>query len=233
LNDRTCAEQIVGRERRERVSQLHGAAKGALIRAAASTQPLGGTILNGWCPKSEILMRRLPIRLFVAVLTFAIGVVVSSFWFAYRLPAVVTLGIPLCAGPPNYETTSSVPCSGTNLSALSSLPVVRYCDLVGHSSSHNNQIVRVRGIYSFNMENSALYDPACPDEDAWTWVEVETCSNFDEHSANLRRNQVAEVVFLGRFSGPSEQGYGHLNGYRYKLSVMRVEEMKPLALDAR
>jgi len=33
-------EQIVGRERRGRVSQLLGAADGALIRAAASTQPL-------------------------------------------------------------------------------------------------------------------------------------------------------------------------------------------------
>jgi len=35
-------QQIVGRERRERLSQLVGAAKGALIRAAASTQTFGG-----------------------------------------------------------------------------------------------------------------------------------------------------------------------------------------------
>jgi hypothetical protein len=33
--------KIVGRERRERVSQLAWWAEGALIRAAASTQPLG------------------------------------------------------------------------------------------------------------------------------------------------------------------------------------------------
>src|SRR5205814_9812096 len=38
-----AAQQIVGRERRQRLSQLACAAKGALIRAAASTQPLGGT----------------------------------------------------------------------------------------------------------------------------------------------------------------------------------------------
>ncbi len=34
----------VGRERRERVSQLVRCGGGALIRAAASTQPLGGII---------------------------------------------------------------------------------------------------------------------------------------------------------------------------------------------
>ncbi len=35
----TVAEQIVGRERRERVSQLAWCGAAALIRAAASTQP--------------------------------------------------------------------------------------------------------------------------------------------------------------------------------------------------
>lgn len=177
-------------------------------------------------------MRRLSVRLMVALLTFGMGVVVAGFWFAYRLPAVETLGLPLCAGPPKYETTS-VPCSGTDFSALSDLPVIPYCDLVRNSSNYDNQIIRVRGIYYFNMENSALENPACRSQDAWTWVVAEPYSNFDRSSEPLKRNQPAQVVFLGRFFGPDKQGYGHLNGYRFKLSVMRVEEMKPLAPDAR
>jgi len=47
VND--VVEQIVGRERRERVSQLACAAKGALIRAAASSPPLGGFLLSLLC----------------------------------------------------------------------------------------------------------------------------------------------------------------------------------------
>jgi len=41
LTNRKRAQQIVGRERRERVSQLAWCGEGALIRAAASTQPFG------------------------------------------------------------------------------------------------------------------------------------------------------------------------------------------------
>jgi hypothetical protein len=41
-----AAQQIVGRERRERVSQLLGAAQSALIRAAASTQTFGASWLQ-------------------------------------------------------------------------------------------------------------------------------------------------------------------------------------------
>lgn len=177
-------------------------------------------------------MRRLPVRLMVLLVTFGIGVVVDGFWFAYRLPAVVTLSLPLCAGPPKYETTS-VPCSGTDFSALSGLPVIPYCDLVRNSSNYDNQIIRVRGIYYFNMENSALDDPDCRSQDAWTWVQSEPYSNFGQSSEPLKRNQPAQVVFLGRFSGPDKPGYGHLNSYRFKLSVMRVEEIKPVPWDAR
>ena len=169
---------------------------------------------------------RLPAtRLLIAFLAFGIAVAIAVFCLAHRRPSEDANGLPLC------ETSSHRSVFGFSLS--SGLPVIPYCDVVREASTYNNHLVCVRGIYSFNMENSALDDPACRNEDSWTWVESEPSSNFMGSSPELQRNQPAEVVFLGRFSGPSNEGYGHLNGYRYNLLVWRVDEMKPLPLNGR
>jgi hypothetical protein len=183
-------------------------------------------------------VRRLTFRLAVALLTFSVGVAVVGFWFVHRfdavqIDAVQTLGLPPCASPPDYEMVS-VPCAAPDLSVFSRLPVIEYCDLIREAASHANQVIRVRGIYVLGMEQSALYDPACRSEDSWTWVDVETYSNFQDAIglANLRRGYSAEAIFLGKFSGRSDNGYGHLDCCPYKLSVMRVEEIKYLVSDA-
>jgi hypothetical protein len=179
-------------------------------------------------------MRRSISTLGVGVFIFLVGVSAVAFWFAYRSPATETLGLPPCAGPPDYEMTS-VPCSEPDLSVFLNLPVAEYCDVVRNSARHSDQIVRVRGKYFFNMENSALYDPACRNDDSWTWVDYEPYSNFEDarRAAGLRPAVEAQVVFLGKWSGPSAEGYGHLNGYRYKLSLLRVEAVKATASNAR
>jgi len=173
-------------------------------------------------------MRTLPKIFLVVVPIVVIGFVVTGFWFAHHLSAEVEIPTLPCLGPPAYEIPN-VPCSGTDLSALANLPVIGYCDLIRDGRTRNNEIVRLRGIYSFNMENSALDDPACRNEDSWTWVEAESYSNFNSSTVGLKRNQPAEVVIAGRFSGPNKEGYGHLNGYRYQLIVVNVDEFKPLA----
>src|SRR5215210_7638870 len=132
---------------------------------------------------------RLTFRLTIALLTFAVGVAAAIFWYAYRRPSVQTLENPPCASPPNYEMPP-VPCSGIDSSALSSLPVIPYCDLVRNVARYENRIIRVRGIYSFNMENSAMDDPVCRSEEAWTWVEFEPYSNIEESMKPFDANGV-------------------------------------------
>jgi hypothetical protein len=78
------------------------------------------------------------------------------------------------------------------------------------------------------MENSALGDFGCG-QNIWTWVAANPDSNFMDAIVNLNRGQRADAVFLGRLSGPNNEGYGHLNGYRYQLIVMNVDELKPLS----
>jgi hypothetical protein len=182
-------------------------------------------------------MRVLAPRLIIASLAFTVALAGVVFWIAYRTstPAVQSLGLPPCASPPTYDVVS-VPCVDPDLSVFASLPVIQYCDLVYDSAHYENKIVRVRGVYSFSMENSSLDDPTCR-----SWIEFEPYSRFDEitmpffdtNGARMKSGGSAEVIFLGKFSGPSDVGYGHLNGCRYHLSVMKVEEMKALALNVR
>jgi hypothetical protein len=187
----------------------------------------------------QFQMRVLTSRLIITSLAFTIVLAGAGFWFAYRSD-VQTLGLPPCASPPNYELIS-IPCADPDLSVFANMPVIPYCDLIRDPARYQNKIVRVRGVYSFNMENSTLDDPTCRSENAWTWIESEPYSRFDEsmkpfydtYGTRMKSGGNAQVIFLGKFSGPSDEGYGHLNGCRYELSVMRVEEMKALALNAR
>ena len=185
-------------------------------------------------------MKRITSRLVVAIATFVIGVTVAGAWLVYRSPAIKTLELAPCASPPDYEMVS-VPCSPPDLSVLSSTPIVEYCDLVRSGVQYHNRVVRLRGVYWSNMENSAIEEPSCRTASALTWVEAEPYSNFDEgmkpiyqlYGSKAKTRAKAEVVFLGKFSGPSSEGYGHLNGYRYRLRVMKVEDVRPLPNDSR
>jgi hypothetical protein len=179
-------------------------------------------------------MRAPTSRLIIASLTFTIAVAGAGFWLASRAPDVQTLGLTPCASPPNYELVS-VPCTAPDLSLFAKMPVIAYCHLIRDPVHYDNKIVRVRGIFSMGTETSVIEDPVCRSENAWTWVFSEPYSHFDDalSAADIRRGDSAEVVFLGKFSGPNDEGFGHLSGYRYQFSVMKVEEMKPLPQIAR
>ena len=191
---------------------------------------VGRNKLEGLVSNPQIQMRVPTSRLIIASLTFTIAVAGAGFWFAYRAPVVQTLGLAPCASPPNYELVS-VPCTAPDLSVFAKTPVIAYCDLVRDPARYEKRIIRVRGTFSVGMESSALEDPLCRSENAWTWVVSEPYSNFGDalSAANIRRGDSAQAVFLGKFSGPNDEGFGHLNGYRYQLSVMKVEEMKSLS----
>src|ERR1051325_7107974 len=161
-------------------------------------------------------MRRVVIGLLVAVFTFCVGYVALHVVNS-NADAIVDTLYP---GPSAYPTK-------LDLSEFASLPVISYCDLVRDTTNRFEQLVRVRGVFSYNMENSALGDEACG-QNIWTWVEAEPRSNFMRAIARLKPGQRADALFVGRLSGPNYEGFGHLNGYRYRLEVVNVEELKPL-----
>ena len=162
-------------------------------------------------------MRRIVIGLLFAIFTFCAGYLAVRLVNSYADIIVDTV----------YPGPSANP-SPTDLSEFARLPVISYYDVVRDPTNRFEQIIRVRGTYSHDMENSALGDFGCG-QNIWTWVAADPDSNFMQAIVNLKRGQRADAVFLGRLSGPNNEGYGHLNGYRYQLIVMNVDELKPLS----
>src|ERR1051326_2653142 len=160
-------------------------------------------------------MRRIVIGLLIVGSTFFVGYIVVHVVNSYA-DTIVNAFYP---GPSADPTPA-------NLSEFANLPESPYCHLIREMTKRSEQIVRVSGTYSYDMENSALGDYACG-QNIWTWVEAEPSSNFMRAIANLKRGERAHAVLLGRLSGPNDEGYGHLNGYRYRLLVLSVDELKP------
>src|SRR5258708_9570377 len=130
-------------------------------------------------------MRRILIGLLVAASTFLVGYIVVRVLNFYADPIVNTF----------YPGPSANP-TPVDLSEFASLPEIPYCHLIRETSKRSEQIVRVSGTYSYDMENSALGDYSCG-ENIWTWVESEPSSNFMRATASLKRGERAHAVFLG------------------------------------
>src|SRR5262244_3608874 len=118
-------------------------------------------------------MRRVGIGLLVALLTFCVGYLGVRVVNSYADTIVDTL----------YPSPSANP-TKLDLSEFAKLPVISYCDLVRDTTKRFEQMVRVRGVYVYDMENSALGDSACG-QNIWTWVEAEPRSNFMRAAASL------------------------------------------------
>jgi hypothetical protein len=40
----------------------------------------------------------------------------------------------------------------------------------------------------------------------------------------------ARVTAVGRFDGPNNSGYGHLSGYRFRFTIIRIEQVSAVTL---
>ena len=49
---------------------------------------------------------------------------------------------------------------------------------------------------------------------------------FGRALADFRWGDQADVIFLGKLTGPTKEGIGHLGGYHYNLDVLKVEQAR-------
>jgi hypothetical protein len=126
-------------------------------------------------------------------------------------------------GPPSMSST------------VANAPEVSFCELVRNSARHDRAVVRTNAILRVDRENQVLYDPRCDHGDSYVWADFDpSCVYSNEQVKStlaelLRRTAQAptryvQVALVGRFEGPTTDGYGHLDGYRYRFSIMRVEQ---------
>jgi hypothetical protein len=139
------------------------------------------------------------------------------------------------AGPKPEELAWPPPLSAV----VEKAPTVDFCELVGNPQQYNNKVVRTEAVFSTNKENVVLYSLECDHPHKNVWVEFDASYVYTDESVLKKLEQVlcprtqcsvsqALVRVVGRFEGPREHGYGHLDGYRFKFSIMRLEQAEAL-----
>jgi len=158
-----------------------------------------------------------------------------------RLQFYVTIiGFLLAFSTPACNTRSSTMPESSGLEvppsiaqAVAKAEDVRFCDLISKPERYNNKIVRTEAVFYANHENSALYSPECLDTTNYVWTDFDLSYDYSDESVMKKFSELrcphvpcpsgkAKVTVVGRFEGPSQEGYGHLNGYRFRIVIMRI-----------
>ena len=143
---------------------------------------------------------------------------------------------------------------GQSIAQTDDVVTIDYCDLVKDAEKHDKKIVRVNGQYIVGFEASILRNDKC--ENSSSWVEFDDSFERATNSEILKKfNQltdttpkktkdggiiypagIAEVTIIAEFFGikPSQTiggrkftfGFGHLNGFDYKLKVLQIENVQ-------
>ena len=142
------------------------------------------------------------------------------------LAVVTALAVTFQNGDTTKRTSRQLP---------DSVPSVDLCQING---KYDHKLVRVRGLYRNDFEESSLSSPNCHVPHL-TWVD------FDDSYPSCTKERVrkkidrirktngqpsVDVVFVGRFEfgGDRSGGYGHLDQYLTRLVVTCVEDVRPL-----
>lgn len=114
---------------------------------------------------------------------------------------------------------------------------VTFCDLVANPELYNGKIIRTQATAVTTFEVAFLYDLPCNREGAWTYFEAtndESSKAIEVLLGEFVRGKArrAKMTISGRFDGPSKEGYGHLNSFRFRFLIMNVEKGEPVPPDA-
>jgi hypothetical protein len=139
---------------------------------------------------------------------------------------------------------------------LASATTVDFCDLVHRAAVYDQKLIRVRALYIAGFEGSQFRKLDCDDKDVWVEFDpslernskrkvFKTFSRLTDTSPVVtpgggldHPTRTVEVVAVGRFDGARQsykvgnmtrtQGYGHLNGFDFRFTVLLIEEVKAL-----
>jgi hypothetical protein len=108
--------------------------------------------------------------------------------------------------------------------------------MIRDPESYDQQVIRTQAVYFRNMENQRLEDASCPNKDRNVWVEFTPSYVYTDEALKKKLDETlcatspcptgrARVTVVGRFDGPDEGPYGHLDEYRFRFSVIRLEKV--------
>lgn len=106
---------------------------------------------------NRIVSIRTTYGLFGGICTFMIGLA-AALWFVDHHPRLnESSGFrrPLCE-------TFTVPCSGVDVTVLSNVRTVGFCELVRNMEFYNGKVIRMRARYQVGKHAEVLNDKKCP-----------------------------------------------------------------------
>ena len=150
---------------------------------------------------------------------------------AFSLAGLLLL-VGFLAQQPNIKDVTGPP---TLTQSISQAPTVPLCELIRDFDTYDKGIVRTQAMLFTNMENTYLFDPACRDGNTAVWAEFDPSYVYTDDALKERLDQLlcpespcptgtAQVTVVGRFDGPADGPYGHLSSYRFRFSLIRLEQ---------
>lgn len=144
---------------------------------------------------------------------------------------IVAVNASRCGSPEPKPGDLEVPPSLSGL--VDKAPNVSFCELINKPEQYNNKVVRTDAIFYGDHENDVLYSSECNDTKRDAWADFDPSYDYSDESVKKKFSDLrcprspcpsgrAKVTVVGRFEGPNQEGYGHLNAYRFRLVIMRI-----------
>lgn len=173
------------------------------------------------------LLRELAASVLLAAVVFGLWIAFSASSNLFQL---VASGQPLSAvlrsteRPPDQHNIESVP----------------FCVLVSKPDLYDERVVRTTAILITGYEQFFLYNPQCDGQDNLVWAQndpaLKPSTAIDKRLKSVltvksSRHAAgrAQVVVLGRFIGPGGKRFGHLDQFRMKFIILRVEQARSVS----
>jgi hypothetical protein len=104
---------------------------------------------------------------------------------------------------------------------------VNFCDLVNHANLYENKMISTRAIAVAAFESAYLYDSLCDSKEQRVYFEYENeqaAKDLEALLGDFVRGNVrkADVTIIGRFESSNKEGYGHLNSFRFRFTIIKV-----------
>jgi hypothetical protein len=129
---------------------------------------------------------------------------------------------------------------GLGQSASKKPQTASLCSLQQEVGEGEHESVLVSGIYGPGLDRTVLEEPSCPREGTWVELDLQSNQNKEKLRKMLDQSRQAYVVVEGEFYGPPlpdpklpeairksyHPGWGHLGGFKTKLVVHAIREVK-------
>lgn len=136
---------------------------------------------------------------------------------------------------------------------FSDIPLISYCDLTDNAEKYDQQLIKVRAIYSRGFESSILFDENCKNEKV-SWIKFTSVykKNTDSNllkkfrrlmkGSSQKKPPEIEILIVGKFDGKRQistiktpvktftfgVGYGHDDAFDYQINVIKLESVKTI-----